>query len=73
MLNVYKSYEETLVNKGVRGSVVSFLVFSIFWLLGVVVGYVSIMLGIVIGKRRSKEADMIDEMVRKMNEMGPSN
>jgi hypothetical protein len=73
MSNVLKSYHESLMDKGKRRGVVSFVLFFIFWLLGYVFGYVMVLLGYPVGDLVGYGGKIDGEMVRKMNDMGPSN
>lgn len=73
MLNVFKSYQETLADKAVEGNIFNFLLFCIFWILGSIVGYMLVLFRIpVFSSRRNKELEL-DKMIKKMNDMGPSN
>mgnify|MGYP001035314958 FL=1 len=73
MSNVFKSYQETLADKAIDGGIIPFLLFTIFWILGSIVGYILVLFRIpIVGSVDNKE-DELDKMVKRMNDMGPSN
>lgn len=77
MSRLFRESCQNLYGKGVMGYCIKFFLFALFWSLGYVFGFVMILLGLngeleeamnVVG-----DDDDVDEMIEKMNEMGPNN